>query len=60
MKRRTHEYRANGAAFIDSLGQRPRIHESEYPSAESATHSGIESRLQRFLDVLLGNLAPQR
>ena len=47
--------RANGAALIGSLGQRPRMDEAKRPSAESATHSGIESRLQRFLDVLLEN-----
>jgi hypothetical protein len=53
MNRRTHEFRANGAAFIDSLGQCPRIHEPEYPSAQSAAHYRVESRLQRFIDNCL-------
>ena len=55
MNRRTNAFRANGAAFIQSLGQRPRFHESEYPSAESATHFSVESRLQCLFDVPLGN-----
>src|SRR4029077_4140737 len=47
--------RPNGAALIGSLGQRPRMDEEKRTSAESAIHSGIESRLQRFLDVRLEN-----
>ena len=47
---------ANGAALIGSLGQRPRIDEAKRPSAESATHFRVESRLQRFIaDGVLGN-----
>src|SRR4029077_12585235 len=53
MNRRTHPLRANGAAFIDSLGQRPTVHEAKSPSAESATHFRVESRLQRLLDNCL-------
>ena len=53
MNRRTHEFRANGAAFIDSLGQRPRMHEAKSPSAESAAHFRVGSRLQRFIDNCL-------
>ena len=39
----------NGAALIGSLGQRPRMDEEKRTSAESAIHSGIESRLQPSL-----------
>jgi len=53
MNRRTHPLRANGAAFIDSLGQRPTVHEAKSPSAGSATHFRVESRLQRLLDNCL-------
>ncbi len=50
----THAFCANGAAFIGSRGQRPRINEAKSPSAESATHLAVESRLQRFIDRMLG------
>ena len=53
MNRRTHPLRANGAAFIDSLGQRPTVPEAKSPSAESATHFRVESRLQPLLDNCL-------
>src|ERR1700756_5544228 len=55
MNRRTGAFDANGAAFIDRLGQRPKIREPKYPSAESATHSGVESHFQRFADPRPGN-----
>src|SRR4029077_21096092 len=55
MNRRTHALRANGAAFIGSLGQRPTVHGPKSLIAESAAHFRVESRLQRFLGAVLEN-----
>ena len=44
---------AKGAAFIASLGQRPRIYKAQSASAESATHFRPESRFQRFVNNVI-------